>query len=1281
MFLHHHRRLVVALNLFLFFPILVNTLIAGENSVAQMIQGNSDFLPTQSRLNTLYFPSREVLNQKFERPDSDFSSAPLWVWNDYLTENQIRSSLRDFSNQGILQAIVHPRPGLATPYLSDEWFKAWQIAIDEAQNLNMKLWIYDENSYPSGFAGGLVPDAFPETIGEGIDVRPLLFSKQEYSEIQLAPNTLFVVTQSPDGRSYNLTSRIIENQEGKALPLDSIPADSRLYVITRQESQKSQWFGGKTYVNLLSKGVLEKFLSFTHEAYRQHFSSYFGSLIKGSFTDEPNVASAGMFSWSDDFPEEFLARRGYDIVPLLPSLVEPINNWAEVRYDFYKTVLELLIDRWHKPYSIYCEYNNLEYTGHDWEHEWPIARGVPDNMATAFWRQRPAIDLLMNQFDSNNIHAQFGNVRAVRELNSVAHQSGKSRTLSENYGAGGYDIRFADLKRLGDWSFALGVNTLDEHLSYISIKGARKHDHPQTFSYHSYWFDQYKYLEEYWTRLSYILSCGELTNERFLVLEPTSTVWLYQHPSDKPNDYANTIALFFPQLLNFLENNQIDYDLGSEEIIRRVGSVQSGRLQIGKASYRTVLLPPLIDNLDQVTIFQLAQFASEGGKILSLGAMPTLVNGRSLSQMEASLVPELHDSYNRVKERLQHISFEDLKYLAQNEQPVSIIPIENSTNIFHQIRQTDNTLIFFLCNIDQDNQAIGRFVFNDEWRNASIEKFDPMTGNITPYSSQLFKLNPCESITLVASIDELPTLLENSSAPVRITSEELRQNNCMTSVQPIDENVLVIDYLKLKINGEEVTNDYFYRANDLLWKRFGFPKSPWDNGVQFKDTLVSKKFDKQLALEIEYAFKMDSLEIPDLQLVIENPTEFRVSCNGTDLNQQPGAWKFDRSFGVYEIAHVVHEGLNVIKLATSNPSIYCELSSIWITGTFSLKPADQSFIITAPKAIVVNEETEGVLQASSDLEGVSWLSSGINFTPSNDLSPRLSFKFDKTVQIDAVRIWNYCERNLSKRGVKDFSFYVLDQDGQPIPLSSTLGREYTLKEGDCNSELIELDTPIELQSGDSLILEIHSNWNGIRFPLSIEKYSEINDGDNAFVGLAEIEFLSKHDGHYILEPIAPHGVTASSELVFRTHNRRAQFIVDGSGQFRRKIGWASQGSPFYQGRVGYTFDFPIAKFPLTRDIRFELSEWNGVVTSFNNNQAIGWNMDSIDLTDEIQNSMRKGEENVLIQAQIYGSPKNLFGPHHAGSIRGSAWPGHFHQAPSTPPSGSSYDFIEYGLFN
>ncbi|HET6446924.1 MAG TPA: hypothetical protein VFI27_20350 [candidate division Zixibacteria bacterium] len=104
----------------------------------------------------------------FAAPTTEYSSAPLWVWNDRLTEQQIVSTLNDLANQKVKQVFVHPRPGLMTPYLSSEWFRLWKAALNEAERLNMNVWIYDENSYPSGFAGGLVPEAMPESRGQGI---------------------------------------------------------------------------------------------------------------------------------------------------------------------------------------------------------------------------------------------------------------------------------------------------------------------------------------------------------------------------------------------------------------------------------------------------------------------------------------------------------------------------------------------------------------------------------------------------------------------------------------------------------------------------------------------------------------------------------------------------------------------------------------------------------------------------------------------------------------------------------------------------------------------------------------------------------------------------------------------------------------------------------------------------------------------------------------------------------------------------------------------------------
>ena len=106
----------------------------------------------------------------FADPPREYASGPLWTWNDMLSEEQVRSTLGDLASQKVMQAFVHPRPGLMTPYLGDDWFRLWKAALDEAEKLDMNVWIYDENSYPSGFAGGLVPEAMPESRGKGLHV-------------------------------------------------------------------------------------------------------------------------------------------------------------------------------------------------------------------------------------------------------------------------------------------------------------------------------------------------------------------------------------------------------------------------------------------------------------------------------------------------------------------------------------------------------------------------------------------------------------------------------------------------------------------------------------------------------------------------------------------------------------------------------------------------------------------------------------------------------------------------------------------------------------------------------------------------------------------------------------------------------------------------------------------------------------------------------------------------------------------------------------------------------
>ena len=52
------------------------------------------------------------VKKQFASPPTEYSSAPLWVWNDRLTEAQIADTMADLARQKVKQVFVHPRPGL-----------------------------------------------------------------------------------------------------------------------------------------------------------------------------------------------------------------------------------------------------------------------------------------------------------------------------------------------------------------------------------------------------------------------------------------------------------------------------------------------------------------------------------------------------------------------------------------------------------------------------------------------------------------------------------------------------------------------------------------------------------------------------------------------------------------------------------------------------------------------------------------------------------------------------------------------------------------------------------------------------------------------------------------------------------------------------------------------------------------------------------------------------------------------------------------------------------------
>ena len=87
---------------------------------------------------------------------AEYQSVPFWSWNDKLDKNILTQQIRWMKAQGIGGFFMHARGGLRTPYMSEEWMQCVDACVETANELEMQAWIYDENGWPSGFAGGKV---------------------------------------------------------------------------------------------------------------------------------------------------------------------------------------------------------------------------------------------------------------------------------------------------------------------------------------------------------------------------------------------------------------------------------------------------------------------------------------------------------------------------------------------------------------------------------------------------------------------------------------------------------------------------------------------------------------------------------------------------------------------------------------------------------------------------------------------------------------------------------------------------------------------------------------------------------------------------------------------------------------------------------------------------------------------------------------------------------------------------------------------------------------------
>ncbi|MHA1344515.1 MAG: glycosyl hydrolase, partial [Promethearchaeota archaeon] len=577
--------------------------------------------------------------KEIKNPSAEYRSAPFWSWNDELKVKELKFQLEQMKKGGLGGGFMHSRIGLITEYLSNEWKKCILETVKYAKKLKMLAYLYDEDRWPSGFAGGLV-------------------------------------TKKKKNRMINLLAKKEE-------------ATWRYEII---ESPYTEWYNNLPYADLLSKSTVKDFIKSTYEYYKNFLKSEFGKTIPAIFTDEPNYISnmeegtdRKTLPWTKNFDEFFMKKYGYNICSKINLLFEKKDGWMKVRYDYWRLITELFVQNFGKQIYDWCKKNNLALTGHYLEEDTLSSqiRVLGFSMALYEYMQIPGIDHLGRRLLTPVL---------FKQVSSIANQLGQKRILSELYGCSSQSFNFAQRKWITDWHFIFGINLLCPHLYLYSLRGVRKRDYPPTISHHQpYWKYNY-HLEDYFARMSYILTNSKAVS-KILMLHPIESIWSLFSPGQK-DKMIKYIDDEFLRLNYLLLTSHYDYDFGSEILMEKIGKVNNSYLEIGNMKYNTVIIPPLI-TLRKSTIELLSKFIYDGGKVILLGK-PKLVEGEKNSVVLKKFmnltirkkVKELIPYLNRVYEK-------DVLIYDKKGNEISEIMVN--------IREIEEEKIFFIVNLDEIN--------------------------------------------------------------------------------------------------------------------------------------------------------------------------------------------------------------------------------------------------------------------------------------------------------------------------------------------------------------------------------------------------------------------------------------------------------------------------------------------------------------------------------------------------------------------------------------------------
>ncbi|MBQ6528158.1 MAG: hypothetical protein IJI38_06505 [Clostridia bacterium] len=878
----------------------------------------------------------ESLNMDlFRSPTAPYRSIPFWSWNCRVTRELIDEQLLIFQQMGFGGVDIHPRSGLDTEYLSEEYMALIRHTVQRCRELGLLCWLYDDDRFPSGAADGRVTK----------DVR----FRQKCLLLTETPRTEFLpdrqafdaaVSRGEEPGGWHAASYAVKEGAVRRLRWhETLREGETLRLAYVMILEPEDWFQGQTYADVMNPEAVRRFIEVTHEAYFREVGDAFGSTVPAIFTDEPRMETrtsrhpkqlrnAGdhgdvIIPWSEALEERLRRESHTDLLEIAPALVWELPESDLARYTFRNAAGEQFVTAFLDPIAAWCREHRIRMTGHVLGEDSlsSQAAALGDCMRCYRSMDVPGIDVLCD-------NREF---LTAKQAASVAHQMGREGVTSELYGVTEWNCDFKTFKLQGDWQAALGVTARVPHLAWMSMEGEAKRDWPGSIFYQSPYWKKFFVLEDYFARLNTVLTRGRPMIE-LAVLHPVESMWLHLGNIEDTLPVRQEMDARFDRLIKGLLLNQKDFDLISESLLPDLKPLcDEGGLHAGDMTYRTVIVPDM-DTIRSTTLETLEQFRDHGGRVIFAGKVPHLVDARP-SEKAKALAGEC--------ERAETIT--ELIRGLDTGVAVHTLSGHPADRLVCQRREDGGVQWLFLCHaFPGENMNHAAETYRIEVKGAfAVMRFDPMTGDTA--GVQAVYAQGCTQISWKAYAED-SLLLQLKPGRSEYTETE-KENSApyaellSASVTFSEPNLLLLDYARGQVDGGELTSKMeILKLDQVIRRQLGFmPRY----GAMMQPYAIPEKETHQVSLFYEVISETES----PCELAMEHPEKAEIAWNGEAVPAHETGIYVDRAIRKIHLPGL-RKGINTLKISLPYHQ-KTNLENLYLLGPFDVlkRPGGESIVL------------------------------------------------------------------------------------------------------------------------------------------------------------------------------------------------------------------------------------------------------------------------------------------------------------------------------------------------